>query len=373
MPNTSKPGMIKSLQIAFTAYFTLDKEQRNIIFNRKIEGAHSPLYWKVIFEKIAEFDAKADAIRPQIGNTSGIFLGLGAFVNIFVAAIFLSNELYTLYIIAQSILLVVMGIGLLLLPIYIFLKFQDVPNYLREFVVPILVILNEEMKAEELLHLSIDLRKKARKDNQIDRQTNYNEQWTLFGRILTTAIVVFVGLMMIGMFSGNESFLMIGFIGLFLIFFVSIFNSLGYKYPRIIHTTHIFPWLKAQGKLYDGTKLDIEITDEIHRRSISRKKRGSSGKTKIKTKVKYKVRTTYQVNLALPTHKYDLAHDLQAASNGRRTAQGVKIKNKETARREVVKVNARTKTKTLNYSPDLYQFLGWVANAYQQFIVKKDA
>jgi hypothetical protein len=37
-----------------------------------------------------------------------------------------------------------------------------------------------------------------------------------------------------------------------------------------------------------------------------------------------------------------------------------------------VKVNARIKIKELNYNPDLNQFLGWVTNAYQQFVIKKE-
>jgi hypothetical protein len=373
MSEPKKLGKIARLMLALSAYFALDKEQKNIILNRRIEDSHTPLYWVSFLEKIIQFDAKADSIRPIIGNFSAFLLGFGGFISICAATILLDSELYTIYFIVQGILLILMFIGLLLLIIYLFLKSRDIPNYVRTFIMPLLVILNEEMKAEELLHLQIDLRKKDRKDNEIDRQTNYKEGWTIYGRILVIVGIALFSLLIFGIYTQDESYLIMSFIGFFIFVFLVAFSSFANKYPRILHTTHLFPWLSAQGKLHDGTRLDINLTDEVHKFKITRSKRGSSGKTKIKTKIKYKVRTTYQVNLALPTHKYDLAHDLQAASRGLRNIQGVKIKNRETTQREVVKVNARVKTKELNYNPDLYQFLGWITNAYQQFVIKKEA
>jgi ABC-type multidrug transport system fused ATPase/permease subunit len=369
MTTPQKVKIIPALRLVFAAYSALDKEQRSIIFRKKIEGVHSPLYWKVILEKIAEFDSKADAIRPKIGYTYFTLLTASFFFNL---CFFIFGILFgeVLFIIIQTLLLMVLLTGLLLLPIYIFLKSQDMPNYLRNFILPLLVILNEEMKAEESLHMSIDLRQKARKDNQADRKTNYKEGWTAFRRIIVIGVAVLVLLMILGIYLGNAIFISIS-VCLILVLFISYVSGKD-VYPKIIHTTHAFPWFTMKGRLYDGTRLDLNISDEVHKYRITRSKRNSRGKIKVKTKIKYKIRTNYQVNLALLTHKYDLAHDLQAASKGTRTAEGVKIKNGANDRREVVKVNARIKSKELNHSADLQKLLWWIANAYQQFEVKNE-
>ncbi len=370
MPTTSIKTTILHIRTTLSAYFSLEKKHRSIIFDRVIEGNYSPLYWKSLLEKIADFDSKADAVRPRVGNISASLIAAGIFSNFFLAAFLLSNELYTIYTVVQVVLLVIIGFGALLLLVYIFLKSQDIPDYLREFILPLLVILNEEMKAGELLHLSIDLRKKARKNNQIDRQTSYKEGAVTLRRIVVFTLII-VGVLMVSQITSEyDSGILMFFAGLLLLILVGAFNTLFIKYPRTVHTTHLFPWLKAQGRLYDGTKLDIGITDEVHKYRITRMRRGASGKTKVKTKIKYKIRTTYQVNLGLPTQKYDLTHRMKESRKKLRNAEGIKVRNEENERREVVKFNVRKKVKELNYKPELHQFLGWVAKAYQQFSTK---
>ncbi len=370
MAEQTKKNIFQKFGIALQLYQSLDSEQKELIKKGHLQEAHSPLYWVSFFSKISAFDEIADTTRGYLGGWASALIFGGVFLNIFAVAFLLGNELYFLYSIIQIILAIAILTGLFMLPFYFYLSNKDVPNYVREFVMPFLVILNEEMKAEELLHLQIDLRRKDRKDNQTNLQRNQEpKDNSTFKRVMLVIELIFVFLFVLGVYIDEGTLIVTGFIGLFISLFVFIIGiDAGISYPLIVQTTHVFPWLSAQGRLYDGTRLDINIIDTVNRFKITRKRRGSSGKTKIKTKIKYKVITNFQVNLALPARKYQL----QAQLPTERNSLGVKYANRSTERRNVVKVNARIKTRDLNYIPDIQEFMAHVAKAYQQFIKEKE-
>lgn len=370
MEEKAKKNIFQKFYIATKTYNTLDEEQKTLIKNGQLDKAHSPLYWVSFFSKIATFDEVADLTRGKLGTWAAVLIFGGLFVNVFTAAIFLGNELYFIYTLLQIILAGAILTGLAMLPFYFYLANKDVPNYLREFVMPLLVILNEEMEAEELLHLKIDLRRKDRPDNQTNIQRNFEpQQKNTFKRVMLIVVLSLVFLLVLGVFIDEALFIVLGFIGLFISIFVFAFGiDAGVKYPRIVQTTYIFPWLSAKGILYDGSRLDIQIVDTINKFRITRKRRGSSGKTKIKTKTKYKIRTDFNVRLGLKSRGYELRVPLP---NVRNTA-GVKYVNRSSQRRNVVKVNARQKTRDINQVPDIQKFMAHIAKAYQQFIIKED-
>ncbi len=370
MAEQSKKNVFQKFYTATTLYKTLDEEQKALIKNGQLDKAHSPLYWVSFFNKIATFDEVSDLTRGKLGTWAAALIFVGIFLNTIVAATLLTNELYFLYTLLQIILAGAILIGLLMLPFYFYLTNKDVPNYVREFVMPLLVILNEEMEAEELLHLKIDLRRKDRPDNQTNIQRNYElKDKSNFKRVMLIVVLLLLCSLILGVYIDEVLFILVGFFGLFISVFVfAIGIDSGAKYPRIVQTTHLFPWLSIKGLLSDGTRLDIQIIDTVNKFKITRKRRGSSGKTKIKTKIKYKIRTDFNVRLALKMREYELQNQLHNLRN----AAGAKYKHKSTERREVVKINARQKSKDINQIPDIQAFLAHIAKAYQQFIIRED-
>ncbi|GAB4398116.1 MAG: hypothetical protein OHK0053_16020 [Microscillaceae bacterium] len=344
----------------------MNEEQKQVIRNRGLDSHHTPAYWLHFFEDMVAFDQLADQIRPRLGNTAASILAIGGFANIFVAAFTLSNEAITLYFILQTILVGVLSIGIGFWVLYAFLKKRDIPNYLRQFIVPLLVVLNEEMSADKEIRLRFDLRRKDRKDNIIQTHRNFTPQARWLSRFPVLVFVSGFVMLFLGLLFQSDylliSCLFVIFAGIILMVVIPLT-----KYPRITHTIHAFPWLEVQARLHDGSSLDLQIEDEVNRFVITRCKRGSSGKTKIKTKTKYKIRTHFRMRLALPTDKYDLAKVPASVRN----REGLKMKSKSTIRRDVIKMDVRQKSKDIQAVPDFRQFLRWVADAYSKFEQKK--
>ena len=354
-----KPGKISLLKKAIQLYLQMDSEEKKIIRKRVIDGAHTPDYWLQFLEKGSRFDHYADQVRPYLGNTAAVMLAIAFFLTFFTIPFSFEREFFLISRLGWMIIVTLLFFGSLSLISYIFLKTKDIPNHLRLFVVPLLEVLKEEVYSTELIHLKTDLRKKARKSNEVHRQRNYKPNflaqygWALLPlSFFLTFALAFI----------NEDLIFIGMFLIFGTFFIVIFGSMFSKYPKILTTLHDNPWLNVKVRLCDGSLLGVHIKDDIAKYRITRKKRGSSGKTKIKTKTKYKIRTSFLVTLTLPKKRYDVEPVMQAVRN----REGIKMKSKEGMKRTGLKVNFRWKTKDIKAVPDFKKFLGLIADAYQK-------
>lgn len=351
-----KLSRIQRLSRAFKTYFSLDQEQKKIIQSGQIEGAHTPDYWIHMIQKNVEFDYYADSVRAFIGSLSGITLGLFLFISIFLLAFLFESEIFLIiYLLVFFILVPSCLIGLV---IYFFLKNKDIRNHLRAFTFPLLTVLREEMESTELLHLRVDLRKKARKDNQTHAEQNYKSNALSWLPLASFASIFIFGFL--GAFTEIELFFFIAlfaFFSTFILFFVSSFSG---KYPKIKTTYHDYSWLEVRGKLSDNALLMIQVRDEIRKIKITRKRR-RRGKTKIKTKTKYKIVSNFMVELSLPLKKYEVAD----AFSPDRDTQGVKMKMKPNQKRNKLKIQGRQKSKSIHETADFDYFLNLVARGYR--------
>jgi len=75
----------------------------------------------------------------------------------------------------------------------------------------------------------------------------------------------------------------------------------GLRYPRIKTTYYALPYFFFFFTMEDGSEVDFEAEDLIRQRNIT--KVGSSGK--IKSKVKYKIKHTFDLKIAFPKKRYD--------------------------------------------------------------------
>ncbi len=366
MPIESKPGMISSLRLALQTYFSLNREQRRAVRRSQLEGVHTAQEWLGLLKGQARFDFYADQTRKHWATVAIV----GFFILIFAAPfsiplLFESEFRFFHPVITFALIaLPILSLGSLIL--YYYLKFKDVPNWLREFVVPLLYILQEETHPEELIRLQLDFRPKARKDNQIKQYQNYK-------RSILSQIVVYgwIALALLGggiAVTGRHEWLtlaMISFWVLLALTFAS--NFIFGKYPRLFFTWHTAEWFDIQTRLLDGTLIHLRIQDDVEKRKITRKKSGRSGKTKIKTKTKYKIRTNYWVRVGLPNKHYEAnPHPKSTTQMG-----DLKVKIKRGEKRQVHQFKAREKHKDIHYAPSIELVLSLVSQAYKK--VKKIA
>ena len=195
------------------------------------------------------------------------------------------------------------------LTIYLTLRKNNVPNLLREFLVPLLAVLRQDVPAREPLHLDLDLTGLSD-----EKQTEPPSHAKDYSRT-----------------SG---------------------------YPKIRETYYADPWLFGTTQFVDGARVKWEITDRVRKRKIT--KRNPRGK--IKTKHKYKTKRRIDVRLQAPATHYALDGNKGVGSDVTiRVKPGTK-RNGINARRTLVsKVEGTYKHPSLAVQP----FLDTVAHAYR--------
>jgi hypothetical protein len=223
-----------SISKALQAYQSLTPDQKIFVKEKRIEGAYTPEQWLIFFSKIAEYDALRDA-------SSGKFAWLGCGCVTFVIASFIIGFI-VIFLLPVAFLVLILAI---IIGIYLSRQRTDIPNHLRQFIVPLLSVLNEEMRRGETMFLRVDLSSPTAKEKL------FSEQLSAGGLRLQKA-----GSKITEKFFSNQ-------------------------------------WLVGTAELADGTKLQWQIFDRVRQR-VEGKKR-TSGKFKTKTKLKIKSRVQVEM------------------------------------------------------------------------------
>lgn len=243
-----------------SAYKSLNREQQGLIEDGRISGAHSVDEWIALLEPVAEFDRLADSTR-QSGSGAGFFTRRYA-------------------------------------------RKKDVPNGLRELVLPLLPILREDHDPDKPLELTLDLTGATQDRKQVRKSDSYKTQ----------------------------------------------------RHFRVIDTFYDDTWVEGRARFVDGADVRFAVID--HLRSSSRWRRNPRGKIKRKTKSKKKIELS--VTLAAPRRNY-------ALSAAEHLARGVK-KASVTPQddRTVVKLTRALEVNRIDASPAVDQVLELIAAAYER-------
>ena len=225
----------------FSSYRALSPAQKQILREQRLEMSMPPDAWIDLLEEISTFDHDNDASRTLFGRLAIVFGVL-----LFVAILLVSKMALP----RPELLLPTLG-GLLLLCIvgWVLLRWRDVPNNLRQFVMPLLAVLREEMEPKAKLTLEMDYRGAESDEKKVDEQ---------------------------------------------------VYKDAG---RRIQELHYRDPWLLGKAPLADGGSLEWRIEDRVRKRKI--RKRNARGKTKFKTK--YKVKRCLNVRLLLGRKRYQLS------------------------------------------------------------------
>lgn len=236
---------------AFQAYNELTDEQRSIIDRKYIQGTHTADEWLKVLKGIAEYDALGDDAKKVAKPTQAgcVVVGVGFF-----AALILGNMLDLGEQVITGLVVAVLVIGGIILiyrsfypSSYKLLANRDLPNHFRSFALPILVLLKEEIAADEPIDFWVDMREKNQQENVIQK------------------------------------------------------NDPG-KRGNTRTTFYHHNMVEIKTRFSDGTRFHFQLGDVVRKRIRSR--RNARGKLKVKTK--YKIKTQWRLKVALPKRYYAL-------------------------------------------------------------------
>jgi len=255
--------------------------QKTFIKNKKMSGAYTPEKWLKTVQQVSEFDELNDDARKTAGWSA-----VGGYLFSYLSGyIFLFG--------LPRIVGALIGAVLLLFAIantyfYFSLRRKDIPDNLRQFVEPMLTILSEDLKPGSKLELNIDFRGADIKS-----------------KILKT----------------------------------------DKKSNRITDIYYQDPWFHGRARLYDGTSLQLQITDLVRSRYIRKPK---------KNKCKYKAKRMLSVNMGLP-HSYPSTMEKTKAGDKRNTY-----------RERAVLESRTTGLNNMNWVVDMNRFLNLIGGIYKQ-------
>ncbi|MDG9666415.1 hypothetical protein ONV78_01625 [Hahella sp. CR1] len=209
----------------------LKKYLRETMRTKKLEGEFSIDEWLKRLRFIAARDKSGDSVRKWVGISIALWVVgfIGSLIAEFPPAAAGSAVAFVFSLIA-----------------FFSLKGKDIPNRLRDSVLPLLTILRQDADAETPLKLKVDL----------------------LGPELLSKRINFV--------------------------------KAGNKYPKVEESMFSDPWFQGSLSLADGSVLNWEVLDMVRRRNI--RKRNPRGKIKMKTK--YKIKTRMDVSLSYKNDRY---------------------------------------------------------------------
>lgn len=226
---------------AYQKYKTLNPDQKRLLGEKSVEGSRTPEEWLGLLKDVSEFDRIGDAGRSGAGKLAIILL-ISTVILLFVSG--LLGQLIPGWIPIVLLILCVLG-AIISGLIYFKLKKVDLPNRLRQFIVPVIAILREDIEPSALLNLRIDLRGPIG-----EKEMNHQE------------------------------------------------DSSGY--PKIKITNYADSWFSGGANLADSSSLQWQLIDYIRQRKVT--KRNPRGK--IKSKTKYKIQTLIEVKLGMRSKDY---------------------------------------------------------------------
>lgn len=254
---------------AFKKYFALDAKQKEFIKSGQRIFLAKPSEILKILQPLASFDKDCDAARSQCGWFM-FFCFLAGFL------VLMLNASETINIpMFEGVIFFFVALFVLLLVAYMILKSVDIHNNLREFVVPVLNTISQDMDPNEKIRVKVDLRGKCIPAKRT-RQENNDPGW--------------------------------------------------FSYPKVTRFFYRDNWLDGSATLCDGSKLFFSVTDLVT--NTIRKKKNPRGK--VKTKSKYKVKSRIKVGLALKNKNY------QIQQTDALTAAGDRVKQKQGSKRNVI-------------------------------------
>ena len=240
----------------------LTPEQTEFLKTRKYEGRQNITKWLELFHKLSVLDEHGDNVRAKAKKwwITSIVL---FFISFFLVAV------------SPFLLAVTLGFlvsFIVFLVFFLKLKKMDLSNHLREQIYPFLAIIKDDIPKKEKMKMQLDF-------SPDSTTKNY----------LTETI-----------------------------------PNTSRRYPKIKTRFYTHKYFYASFTMEDGAEIEIEASDLIRRRDVT--KVSASGK--IKSKVKYKVKHSYDLNAAFPEAHYNYLQGTQIPYTNENGYHKLRLKKK---------------------------------------------
>lgn len=271
-------------------YRSLNPEQRRVLKTKHLTANRDIDAVITLLQPIAACDRFGDKMRTRLG-CSGSLLILLSFIGFIAGAQDRSSRA-----VFFPIAILVALIAVALIGAWSWTRGIDVSNNLRQFLLPVLNVFREDIDSKQKCQLRLDFSSPTAKQKLQQKSEPHSRG----------------------------------------------------VYYKIIESFYIDPWASAEMPLADGSALKWSIVDHIRERRQTKK----NPRGKIKTKVKYTVKTHVDLELTLRSDKYSIVQ-----SEGERMKAGPKKKT--------VRIKARHKRQTLD-PIDPVVFIDMVAGIYRR-------
>ena len=164
---------------AFSQYKALSDEQKAFISNAQKKFVKTPDELVKFFKPMAVFDKTCDEARAQLLNYVILF-GVLSFLGIFAAIVALAED-YLIVIPIELLMVLLTFVGII---IRWRLSKIDIHNNLREFVVPVVNLIGQDMEAGTKISLDLDLRGKTLDSKLKDNRKN-DPGWFSYPKVTT--------------------------------------------------------------------------------------------------------------------------------------------------------------------------------------------
>lgn len=383
MSQQTKKNPLKNLFKALQVFASLSPTSRKVLFQKQVKGEKTATEWLQILSPLAQFDQYSDSLRKPL-STWGVwgmiictlYLNFGYyFLYDFLLGVLPESVVYFSLIFLYQVVFYIRFLFVVFLLIYFTFRRLDIHEGISSYLMPILMILQKETKAQQIISVQLALDKKFQDKYKVDDYVTYKTSvsgrraqniggwlipigvgWALLNGIFEYEIRSWLEANWGWSYVGYENalfttFFIIGAISLAFIFASFILPNIqpqkfdpirGYQkgYPKFRTKIYEFPWLSISTRLSDGTVFQnqcLEKTDVIIR---TRRQRGSSGKTKTKTKSKHKSLHFCNLKVGLSAQKYTLRSSLSA-----KNASNIKLKQTSNEKRHTFDFRIRTKAK----------------------------
>jgi hypothetical protein len=280
---------------ALTTLSSLSPEEKNFLKTKQITASNTPEGWISFFKKLKQIDTDGDKSRNR-GFSVGCIGLVIAFIGIFLIGFGVG-----FIVIPIGILLAVVGYAF-----YFYLKSYDIPgSILGNTLVPMLMILREEMSPNEQIKLRLDLRGFSMPEKLLRTNSEYARG----------------------------------------------------AYHKIVDSFYRDHWLDGDTVLADGTRLIWSIEDLV--RSSHKTKRTTRGKIKSKTKDKH--RSLLSLQIGMHNKRYSFPEKIK-----QKTAEGV-IRTRDLEQYSWMSIRKMIKHQgSQTFAPG--DFINAVASAYARAI-----
>lgn len=285
-----------SIAKAYRLYQSLTPDQKTFIKEKRIEGWYAPAAWLDFFARVAEYDRVRDASSKRV---TGYGCGCALLLLGLLIASFIVPPLFLVFLPALFFAIV--------FAVFFFKRRADVPNHLRQFVVPLVAVLREDVKPHSTIFLRVDLRGGTLAEKRVGNQLSPAGQ------------------------------------------------RLQAKGSKITEEFFADQWLLMRALLADNTTLQVQALDRIRKRQEGKKR--TSGK--YKTKTKHKIKSRLEATLRFSNRRYDVA------TKPEKNSTGARLRIKQGAQRTKINIRRVAVSDALDKPVAVRELLQAISTAYR--------